>query len=330
MAECFPSTVRWQDDPIADITGFGYYAVMRAAREHGVPVMLLGQGGDELFWGYPWVVEAVRQTVRKSLVEPPRGPRARDYLRLSWPALWPRRAMIDWVSSLAGLRSSWRALQRDRLSPRDRLVFYDLTPEFRAAHCHLGNLYGPRFRESLGPANPFALFTVSQPWPSIELLLTRLICQTYLLENGIAQGDRLSMASSVELRLPLVDYRLVETVVGLRKVRSDSGLMPKAWLREAVKDLLPEWVLRRPKRGFQPPVRAWMRAIFARYARLLDGGWLVQEGILIPEAGHRLSRGPWSYGDMAVPAFRALTLEVWCRESLSASLQAADRSTPSV
>ncbi len=41
----------------------------------------------------------------------------------------------------------------------------------------------------------------------VDLRITRLICETYLLENGIAQGDRLSMASSVELRLPLVDYR---------------------------------------------------------------------------------------------------------------------------
>ncbi len=330
MADCFPSLVYWRDDPIADITGFSYYAVMKAAREHGVPVMLLGQGGDELFWGYPWVADAVRQTIRKSLLEPSRGPRVQDYLRLSRPTPWPRRAMIDWVSSLAGLRTSWSSFQRDRLSPRDRLVFYDLTPEFRAAQRRVGELYRPEFKESLDAADPFDLFTVSRPWPQIEVLLTGLICQTYLLENGIAQGDRLSMAASVELRLPLVDYRLAETVIGLRKARSDSFLPPKTWLREAVKGILPEWVLRRPKRGFQPPVGPWLKALFARYGRLLDDGWLVQHGVLTPESARRLSRAPWSFGDRAALSFKALTLEVWCRQYHSRLPHAAARSTPSV
>jgi len=60
----------------------------------------------------------------------------------------------------------------------------------------------------------------------------------------MAQGDRLSMASSVELRLPLVDHRLVETVVGLRKAQPDLHLLPKAWLTEAVKDVVPTWALK--------------------------------------------------------------------------------------
>ncbi len=59
------------------------------------------------------------------------------------------------------------------------------------------------------------------------MALTRLVCDTYLRANGVAQGDRLAMASSVELRLPLLDRRLVETVVGLCKARSDVRLPPK-------------------------------------------------------------------------------------------------------
>ena len=55
MVRLFPELVYWRDDPIADISGHGYYSVMKIARESGVPVMLQGQGGDELFWGYPWV-----------------------------------------------------------------------------------------------------------------------------------------------------------------------------------------------------------------------------------------------------------------------------------
>src|SRR5262249_59320907 len=57
-----PRLVWAMDDPIGDIAAYGYYAVARLAREHGVPVLLSGLGGDELFWGYEWVRDAVRRT----------------------------------------------------------------------------------------------------------------------------------------------------------------------------------------------------------------------------------------------------------------------------
>jgi asparagine synthase (glutamine-hydrolysing) len=313
MVEAFPKLLLWSDDPIADISGYGYYVVARAAREQGVPVLLQGQGGDELFWGYGWVTEAARQSVRKARLNSG-GPAMKDYLRLSWPKIWPRRAPINWLISLAGLRTSWDALQRDRRSPRERLVFYDLSPDFRTASESITNVYHPRIRESLGDSSPFDLFTLPLPWPQLEILLTRLICETYLLENGIVQGDRLSMASSVELRLPLVDYRLVETVIGLRKTRSDLDLAPKTWFRDAMKDLVPSWVLKRRKRGFQPPILAWHRALFARYGHLLTDGALVHHGILKPEAARQLGTGGFPWGATAPLSFKALVLEVWCRQ----------------
>ena len=318
MAQAFPELVLQADDPIADISGYSYFAISRAARQQGVPVLLQGQGGDELFWGYPWVREAVYQSLRKAGLDPSRGPAFRQYLRLAWPKFWPRRAPVDWLLSLAGLRTSWKALQRDRLSPRERLVFYDLTPGFEGALQRVQDIYQPRFRESLNGVTAFDIFSFPLPWPQVEILITRLICETYLLENGIAQGDRLSMASSVELRLPLVDYRLVETVVGLRKAHSDLGLPPKAWFREAIKDVVPDWVLKRPKRGFQPPLRAWHRALFARHGQALRDGALVQLGILRPEATRKLASGPFDLSEHVPLSFMALVLELWCRGLLDA------------
>lgn len=222
---------------------------------------------------------------------------------------------MDWALSLAGLRSSWAAFQRDRSSPPDRLVFYDNTPDFQAASASVQRLYPSGFRASLDDDGPYSPFTVPRPWPPLEVLMTRLICQTYLLENGIAQGDRLSMASSVELRLPLVDYRLVETVIGLRKTWSDLSQAPKAWLRAAVRDVVPDWVLDRPKRGFQPPVRAWHRALFERHGSALRNGHLVELGILEPEAARTLAEGSFPITAMAPLSFKALVLEHWCRQN---------------
>ena len=313
VVDAFPRVVGWQDDPIADISGFAYYSIARAAREKGIPVLLQGHGGDELFWGYAWVAEAARQSLRKSRGDGIHASRIMEYLRVNLPKFWPRRAPLDWVLSLAGLKSSWGAFQRDRMSPREQLVFLDLTPDFRAASRTARALYPREFVDSMN-GGPCDLFTLPLPWPPIEILITRLICQTYLQENGITQGDRLSMATSVELRLPLVDFRMVEKVIGLRKGRSDLALPPKAWLRDAVRDVVPSWVLDRPKRGFQPPVRAWHRALFARHGHALANGRLVELGVLEPAAAERLAQGAFPLDAIVPLSFKALVLEFWCRQ----------------
>lgn len=314
MVSSFPELIAWRDDPIADLSGYSYYTVMKAAREHNVPVMLQGQGGDELFWGYPWVVQAADQTFRKSALGSTGTPKLSDYVKLGLlPKSWSKRGFWNWGTSLAGMRSSWEEFQRDSLSPRDRAVFLDLTPDFRIARRLLSSVYNPRFMESLGASSAYDPFTIPAHWPRPDILLTRLICQTYLLENGITQGDRLSMASSVELRLPLIDHRLIETVIGLRKTQSDYRLPPKTWFKAALRGILPDWVMNRPKQGFRPPVKDWHRALFEKYGAKLNDGFLVQEGVLRPEGGRTFAKGPFTLGAMVPLSFKALVLEMWCR-----------------
>lgn len=324
----FPELVYWHDDPIGDISGYGYYSVMKAAKAHGVSVMLQGHGGDELFWGYPWVREAVGQTERKMASWNKGGPHFLDYLSLTAPQYWSLWGVKEWVKSFAGLRKSWELYGRDRSSLKEQAVFYDLTPDFCMAHAALPGMYAPDFLEQFQTSRAFEVFTPSKPWPQLDLLMTSLICRTYLLENGIAQGDRLSMASSVELRLPLVDYRLVETVIGLRKARPDHRLPPKAWLRAALKDVLPEWVINRPKRGFTPPIREWHQAVFSAHGAELDDGILVRSGVLRASAGRMLAKGPFPAGAGSPMSFKALTLELWCKQLATPSQHSLLHSVP--
>ena len=121
------------------------------------------------------------------------------------------------------------------------------------------------------------------------------------------------MASSVELRLPLVDYRLVETVIGLRKAIPDHSLAPKAWFREALKDVVPDWVMNRPKRGFTPPLREWHQALFTTQGMALEEGYLVKAGVLQPSSARNLAKGPYPPEAGAPLSYKALSLELWCR-----------------
>lgn len=316
MVSFFPELIYLRDDPIADIAGFGYYSVMKLAREHNVPVVLQGQGGDELFWGYGWVQAAAHASRRKlQRVEHPVGTLP-QYVDLNLPVGLSRVQLAEWAYSFGGLRQSWESLQRDRSSSPDQMVFYDLVSDFRTSMDETRQLYTPAFSEQINGNTATGLFTFKRPWPNIDVTLTRLICDTYLRENGVTQGDRLGMASSVEMRLPLLDHRLVETVIGLRKAHTDVDQPPKSWFKAAIRDLLPEQVLNRRKRGFSPPVSDWHRALFAEHGASLRDGYLVQHDVLTSESAQALSRGPFPSSAITPLSYKALVLEQWCRRML--------------
>ncbi len=314
MVSVFPRMVYWRDDPIADISGHGYYWVMRLAREHGVPVVLLGHGGDELFWGYDWVRRAVRLSKKKAWLLENGGAHIAAYFGLDLPKRISREDISQLVRSLAGFRSVWLAMRAHKVSPADQLVFCNITEDFAAASRTRFDYYSPKLADAVRESRAGELFTLSQPWPDLDVPMTRLICDSYLRENGIAQGDRLSMASSVESRLPLVDYRLVETVIGLRKFQSDLPLPEKAWFKAAVKDIVPDWVLHRSKKGFRPPVREWHSALFRAYGSDLVDGYLVSADVLSRKGALKLAKGRFPMNQIAPFSFKALVLEQWCRQ----------------
>ena len=265
-----------KDDPIADLTGSSYYAVMKMAREHGVPVMLMGHGGDELFWGYKWQKDAaIRAERREKLLRGDVG--LASYLRISKPPIsWT--AAMTWLEHGGGLLSGLQDWRQDKSWPRYQLPCWDPHHQWRTADA-LAPVVLDCWEEAR-QTDPTAIFRGEQFFPRTDISLTKLVSETYMTVNGIAQGDRLSMATSVECRLPLVDYRLIETVIGLRKARPDHHLPPKAWLHAASKDIVPSFVFERRKRGFAPPWRRWHQAIFDRHISDLRNGALVQAGIV--------------------------------------------------
>jgi asparagine synthase (glutamine-hydrolysing) len=324
VVRSFPLMALDRDEPISDLSGIGYWSVMKKAHEQGLPVMLAGQGGDELFWGYGWVRDAAVATKRREAATSGNGSAVGllDYLRLSRPPL-SYTGGLRWARNLGGLRSALRQRREDLHGDPRRMVFYDNEPTFREAMTTAHHLYDPDFAQQALQSQPASLFSSDRPWPNIEVSLIRLITQTYLLLNGITQGDRLSMAWSVELRLPLVDYRLIELVVGLTKARPSVAGSAKVWLREALKGIVPQFVMDRRKRGFSPPWRQWRRALDAEYGHTLHDGFLRQQGAL-SAAGAAWVRRWLTPSVLGLPrnlSDRVLMLEIWGRE-LSASAAA--------
>jgi asparagine synthase (glutamine-hydrolysing) len=313
--EQYPIVNRQRDDPIADIAGVAIAAVARLARQHSVPVLLFGHGGDELFWGYQWVRSALRATHRREALAAGLSGFA-SYLKLVPPPLSVSLG-VQWAMSGAGILNEWQQFQDDRTAPPGRLVFYDRQPYFRSAMRRLSSdFYAEGFAATLGQPDVTAGFRRDRDGSPPEVALIRLICETYLMENGIAQCDRLAMAASVESRLPLVDHRLIETVIGLHKGQPGAvALEPKQWLRSAVSDLLPDFVLNRRKTGFSPPWRQWGEALAAHYGTQLLDGYLVQNGVIPAQVARQLHEElvPRISGT-GILATLTLGLENWCRQ----------------
>jgi asparagine synthase (glutamine-hydrolysing) len=307
-----------RDDPIADGSGVAVAAVAQLARRHSVPVLLFGHGGDELFWGYRWVKSALLATRRReALLAGLRG--FKDYVRLR-PPPFSVTLGLQWALSGAGILPEWRQFLADRRAPPGRVVFYDSEAVFSRVNRALNRgFFTNRFAGLIGNPDLTRGFIAQNSDSPPEVTLIRLICETYLLENGMTQSDRLSMAASIESRLPLVDYRLVETVVGLHKTYPlAANSTPKQWLREAVTGILPDFVLKRRKVGFSPPWRQWGQALAESHGDQLIDGYLVQHDII--PAAVAVSQREALYPRMSGPqpmASLSLSLENWCRQMSS-------------
>lgn len=310
-AQRYVGVVARCDDPIADGAAVAYDAIARAARDSGVPVLLAGHGGDELFLRYAWCRQAVHATELRHRANAGGVTRLLDY----WHPTRPPVSYVGglaWLQDGAGLRTAWRCWQSDRVRAGTETVCYEFTEPFRTITRHWRLLFG---RALAGVDIGAAADRLHREMPCglpADLAVMKCATEGYLRENGIAQGDRLSMANSVELRLPLVDFRLVETVAGLR-VASKLPTAGDAWFREAVAELLPREVLSRRKRGFCTPWRQWRREIFSRFGKQLSDGVLESEGVLVAGAGRRLASGFALCGVPIPGAVESLALETWLR-----------------
>ena len=297
-----PRLLWHEDEPIAHPSSVPLYFVSKLAREH-VTVVLTGEGSDELLAGYGkypralwnWrlggayakvVPSGVRSAVATRVV--PGLPSAvQRYARRSFLAVGhtPEEAFFDNFAAIP------LALQRRLLSSR-----------------------------LAGGATPAAAYGASAQWferAEGAALLNRVLyadIKTYLVELLMKQ-DQMSMAASIESRVPFLDHKLVEFAARLPVRWKHNGLTSKRVLREAARDLLPREILERPKMGFPVPVGEWLRGPWNGVARdvLLDRRSR-ERGLIEPAAVERLLHDHAAGRRNATdPLWSLLNLELWYR-----------------
>jgi asparagine synthase (glutamine-hydrolysing) len=306
--------VRMLEDPVADPAAINAFLLCEAARPTST-VLLSGTGGDEVFGGYRKYLgtllgERYRSTpsAARAIFEP--AVRALP-LRVGGVGLRPVRFLKKLMEHAAK-----PTLQR----------FLGYSTYFTPTE--LGGLIE-------APAVPLSdelagLTALRDAWDArgtddLVDRMTYLDLKFYLPGLGLAYMDKASMGASVEVRVPLLDETVVESVARLPGAYKIAGMQSKVVFREAVRDLVPREILRRPKAPFFAPVGTWLReGLHSLCAELLDERRVRGRGILRPSGVQRLLREhATGQSDHGLRIWALLTLELWMQEFVDGARQFA-------
>jgi asparagine synthase (glutamine-hydrolysing) len=244
LLRLLPQAIVSLDQPTMD--GINTFVISQAVKKAGIKVALSGVGGDELFAGYPTFRRALRMASSFSFA----------------------KRLLNSASGIAS-RAPATSVQQKKFW---QLVASDGTPE---AVCEVTRqLFAPETVESLMSNSAAQDLKGSAAWALTRFsnrngkpddpvnVISRLELQGYLMNTLLRDTDCMSMANSLEVRVPFVDVPLVSYVLSLPgkwKLNGANSSSPKPLLAEAVCDLLPSDFLQRPKMGFTLPFERWMQ-----------------------------------------------------------------------
>src|SRR5262249_13643620 len=242
--EMLPHAVQTADEPLADLTIVPLLAVSQLARGH-VKVALSGEGADEVLAGYHFSsVHRKFETLRLLQTFPPSLLRSIHRAL----ALFSDRYAVRFATVMNVPLSEWNVAHKNHMTwVWDQIDKPALWPSF-AGHDSF------RILRDL-----FATADSGQPLDQI----LRVYQQSWLVEDLLMKADKMSMAASLELRVPFLDYRLVEWAnrqpIDVKIGRVDRWNVTKRVLRRFAKKRLPREIIERPKKGFPVPVCQWLQ-----------------------------------------------------------------------
>jgi asparagine synthase (glutamine-hydrolysing) len=240
LTRYWPLLTWHRDEPVSEPSDLGVYLISRLARQH-VKVVLSGEGGDELFAGYPkyvvdWLARyyhvlpaPMRDRLIMPLLDrlPYRLRKMKNAARtLSQPS--PQR----WMSWFGIFNDQWK----ERLLSESTKASVD---------CDSSRLFSRWLEQN----------------PQRDDLSSMLYLDTkiWLPDNLLMKGDKMTMAASIESRMPFLDYKLVEYAASIPSHIKVRPFQAKYLLKRAYQDFLPEVILTRKKMGFNVPIDVWFR-----------------------------------------------------------------------
>jgi asparagine synthase (glutamine-hydrolysing) len=295
------------DEPQGDPAPINALLIAERARAMGIPVLLSGAGGDDIFSGYRrhWALSFEQ--------------------RWAWLPRGVRRGMQELAAATAGGRGRVRMNVNLRRmakmfayageSAERRLVsyFWWSTEQVRRA------LYTADFAQQVGDADTAAPLLASlRLIPNERDPLQRMLfleSRHFLADHNLNYTDRAGMAVGVEVRVPLLDLDVVKFAAHVPARLKQRGRVGKAIFKQAMQPYLPQDVIYRPKSGFGAPLRRWLREeLRSKVDDTLDSAVLRRRGFFDPLAVRRLiDLDRLGAIDASYTIFALMSLELWFR-----------------
>jgi asparagine synthase (glutamine-hydrolysing) len=262
--ELLPRLVEAFDEPFGDSSALPTYLVSKLAADH-VKTAMSGEGGDELFGGYyTYVADLIARRVGRlaALARPLAEalPSRTDRVGFDYKAKrFARAAALPALERHHGWKEIFSPQARAELAGPDAASWDPL------------DLYRARYAETAG-AEPLARMQ------DVDLGI-------YMADDLLVKTDRLSMAHSLELRVPFLDTKVADFAFSLPTELKVRGFAKKRLLRQALAPLLPREIVHGRKQGFSIPIAAWLRGPLEPFARdVLAPSAVASQGLLDPAA----------------------------------------------
>lgn len=290
--QLIPKLAEWFDEPFADASQIPTLLVSELARRE-VTVALSGDGGDELFHGYPWyqfgarlgnIAGTLPLSARRGLAALMAAPSPSVWDSLA--RLAPRACRPERLGDRAHKLAAWISL------PSQDLLFREIRSLWSQPEALVHGASEPVDPIWTGAAKK-AVPDFLDRMPVIDLL-------TYLPDDILTKVDRATMAVSLEGRCPILDHRVVEFALGLPREYKIVGQRTKIILKDVLARHVPRALFERPKQGFESPIALWLRGHLRDWAEdLLDPTAMRADGLLDPApiqqkwAEHQSGRRNW-------------------------------------
>lgn len=305
--DILPKLVSHFQEPFGDSSALPTYYVSKLAST-SVKVALSGDGGDELFVGYT-TFRGVELARYMQLLPP-----AVRRLVASMPARLPQNFGPGWKDRVA----RWQKWATDSALPPETSYRSKITMTGLPV---VWPLLTHEFRHRLNGQNPFRAIDSALARPAANTPLERMLyagLKVSLPGDMLVKVDRMSMANSLEIRVPLLDHIVAEFVTQLPVPVRFPRWRLKALLKETMADVLPSEVLRQRKHGFTIPLASWFRGDLVQFAEdILLSSEARERGFLDKHALEAFLRDHESGNrNLGSAIWSILMFELWCQEIL--------------
>lgn len=247
IEDLLPKIIWHLDEPLADPAAINTYLICEQAKAEGIPVLLNGMGGDEIFGGYRKHLACLRADLYQNLLP--------KFIRNSLENIFSLIPVASKSKGYRRIRWAKRFLSFASLPQYERFLVSDLSFNKQMFESIFKNTV--KYEES----NFYLSQKKNYDNPNLSYLTKMCLndTKTFLPGHNLLYSDKASMAASVETRPPLVDHRIAEFMFTLSANMRIRKNKQKYLLKEIAKKYIPAEIINRPKAPFGSPLRAWLR-----------------------------------------------------------------------